>query len=27
LRVESDTLGTQWQLGSPRLDGRADGER
>lgn len=27
LRVESDTLGTQWQLGSPRLDGRPDGER
>jgi hypothetical protein len=27
LRIESDTLGTQWQLGSPRLDGRSDGER
>lgn len=27
LRIESDTLGTQWQLGSPRLDGRPDGER
>ena len=27
LRLESDTLGTQWQLGSPRLDGRTDGER
>jgi hypothetical protein len=26
-RIESDTLGTQWQLGSPRLDGRPDGER
>jgi len=26
-RVESDTLGTQWQLGTPRLDGRPDGER
>lgn len=27
LRVSSDTLGTQWQLGTPRLDGRPDGER
>lgn len=27
LRIESNTLGTQWQLGSPRLDGRPDGER
>ena len=27
LRIEADTLGTQWQLGSPRLDGRTDGER
>lgn len=26
-RIESDTLGTQWQLGTPRLDGRPDGER
>ena len=26
-RIESDNLGTQWQLGSPRLDGRPDGER
>ena len=27
LRVESDTVGTQWQLGTPRIDGRTDGER
>ena len=27
LRVESDTLGVQWQLGSPRVDGRPDGAR
>jgi hypothetical protein len=27
LKVSSDTLGTQWQLGSPRLDGRPDGKR
>jgi hypothetical protein len=27
LRVESNTLGVQWQLGSPRLDSRADGRR
>ena len=27
LRIESDALGTQWQLGTPRLDGRTDGER
>jgi len=26
-RVESNTLGTQWQLGSPRMDIRADGRR
>jgi hypothetical protein len=26
-RIESDTLGTQWQLGSPRIDIRADGRR
>lgn len=26
-RVESDTLGTQWQLGVPRLDVRPDGRR
>lgn len=27
LKVESDTLGVQWQLGSPRLDSRQDGKR
>ena len=27
LRVESDTLGTTWQLGAPRLDLRPDGRR
>ena len=26
-RVESDTLGTQWQLGVPRIDVRPDGRR
>jgi hypothetical protein len=26
-KIESDTLGTQWQLGSPRLDVRPDGRR
>lgn len=26
-KVESDTLGTQWQLGVPRLDVRSDGRR
>jgi hypothetical protein len=26
-RVESNTLGVQWQLGSPRIDVRADGRR
>ena len=26
-KVESNTLGTQWQLGSPRLDVRPDGRR
>jgi hypothetical protein len=26
-RIESDTLGTQWQLGVPKLDIRADGGR
>jgi len=26
-KVESDTLGTQWQLGIPRLDVRPDGRR
>jgi hypothetical protein len=27
LRVESDSLGTQWQLGAPSMDIRADGRR
>jgi hypothetical protein len=27
LRVESDSLGTQWQLGMPSMDIRADGRR
>jgi hypothetical protein len=27
LKVMSDRLGTQWQLGSPRLDARPDGQR
>ena len=27
LKVSSDGLGTQWQLGSPRVDGRPDGKR
>lgn len=27
LKVGSDGLGTQWALGTPRLDGRTDGER
>jgi hypothetical protein len=27
LRVESNTLGTQWQLGTPRLDFRLDGRK
>ena len=26
-KIESDTLGTQWQLGTPRLDVRPDGRR
>jgi hypothetical protein len=26
-RIESDTLGTQWQLGTPRMDVRPDGRR
>ena len=26
-RIESDTLGTQWQLGVPRLDVRPDGRK
>jgi hypothetical protein len=27
IRISSDTLNVQWQLGVPRLDGRADGKR
>ena len=27
MRIESNQLGTQWQLGSPRIDLRADGRR
>ena len=27
LKISSDGLGTQWALGTPRLDGRTDGER
>jgi hypothetical protein len=27
LQVDSNTIGTQWQLGSPRIDIRADGRR
>ena len=27
LKIISENLGVQWQLGSPRLDGRADGRR
>lgn len=27
IKVSSEDLGVQWQLGSPRLDGRADGKR
>jgi len=26
-KLQSNTLGTQWQLGSPRIDVRADGRR
>jgi len=26
-KIQSDALGVQWQLGSPRLDARADGQR
>ena len=26
-KISSDTLGTTWKLGSPRLDGRPDGRR
>jgi hypothetical protein len=27
MRISSNQLGTQWQLGSPRIDLRADGRR
>lgn len=27
LKIRSNTLGTAWQLGAPRIDGRSDGER
>jgi len=27
LKVESDTTGVQWRLGTPRLDSRPDGRR
>ena len=27
MKIESDTLGTQWQLGMPRVDARPDGRR
>jgi hypothetical protein len=27
IEIESTDLGVQWQLGSPRLDGRPDGKR
>jgi hypothetical protein len=27
VEIESSNLGVQWQLGSPRLDGRPDGKR
>jgi len=26
-KISSDTVGTQWQLGLPRIDGRPDGTR
>lgn len=26
-KIESDTLGTKWQLGMPRIDARQDGRR
>jgi len=26
-KITSDSLGTTWKLGSPRLDGRPDGRR
>ena len=27
IKVQSDALGVQWQLGAPRLDIRSDGRR
>jgi len=27
MRIESDSLGTTWQLGAPRIDIRQDGRR
>jgi len=27
MEISSEDLGVQWQLGSPRLDGRPDGKR
>jgi hypothetical protein len=27
IKVLSDTLGVQWQLGAPRIDARPDGRR
>ena len=27
LQIDSNTIGTQWQLGSPRIDIRQDGRR
>jgi hypothetical protein len=27
LRIDSDTLGTQWQLGTPSMNVRPDGRR
>jgi hypothetical protein len=27
LKIQSDTLGVNWQLGAPRLDARPDGRR
>jgi hypothetical protein len=26
-KIESDTVGSQWQLGMPRIDARPDGRR
>jgi hypothetical protein len=27
IKILSDSLGVQWQLGAPRIDGRPDGKR